>query len=96
MAKQSQKNGRRAKRQASKVGDSSQEQLQKLRRENEEALREFRELAKDERFRVRINALLLEGLNSPASEMTDEDWKELKRRVWEVHAKKKSTQRKAQ
>ncbi len=37
--------------------------------------------------RERIDALLLEGLNSPSSEMTREDWEELERRVWERAAK---------
>jgi antitoxin ParD1/3/4 len=36
----------------------------------------------------RLESLVLEGLNSgEAKEMTSEDWEELKRRVWERHAK---------
>jgi antitoxin ParD1/3/4 len=35
----------------------------------------------------RIEALLLEGLNSgEPKEMTPEDWKELERRIWQRHA----------
>ena len=37
--------------------------------------------------RERVEALLMEGLQSEASEMTQADWDELKRRVWERHAK---------
>lgn len=64
------------------------EKMEALRRENAEGLADLQERMKDEGFRARVEALLLEGLNSPASPMTDEDWKELKRRVYEVHAKK--------
>ena len=35
-----------------------------------------------------IEALVLEGLNSEASEMTAADWAELKQRVWDRHAAK--------
>ena len=35
-----------------------------------------------------IEALVLEGLNSEASEMTEADWAELKQRVWDRHAAK--------
>lgn len=38
--------------------------------------------------RDNIDALLLEGIQSPAKEMTSEDWDELKRRVRERAAKK--------
>lgn len=37
--------------------------------------------------RERIDALLLEGLNSPSSEMTQEDWDRLRREVRERAAK---------
>ena len=36
----------------------------------------------------KVDALLLEGLQSPAREMTSEDWDELKRRVRERAAKR--------
>jgi len=35
-----------------------------------------------------IESLILEGLNSEASEMTAVDWAELKQRVWDRHAAK--------
>ncbi len=35
-----------------------------------------------------IEGLVLEGLNSEASEMTAADWAELKQRVWDRHAAK--------
>ena len=35
-----------------------------------------------------IETLILEGLNSEASEMTAVDWAELKQRVWDRHAAK--------
>jgi len=35
-----------------------------------------------------IETLLLEGVNSEASEMTAVDWAELKQRVWDRHAAK--------
>lgn len=35
-----------------------------------------------------IEALVLDGLNSGASEMTALDWAELKQRVWDRHAAK--------
>ena len=35
-----------------------------------------------------IEGLVLEGLNSEASEMTEVDWAELKQRVWDRHAAK--------
>ncbi len=35
-----------------------------------------------------IEALVLEGLNSEASEMTEVDWAQLKQRVWDRHATK--------
>lgn len=50
--------------------------------------KDFKERMKDPRARARVEALLLEGLNSPASEMTRADWDELHRRVWERHAKR--------
>jgi antitoxin ParD1/3/4 len=40
--------------------------------------------------RQKVEALLLEGINSgPATPMTAEDWAELRRRVKEVHSKKR-------
>lgn len=36
----------------------------------------------------RLDALLAEGLESEASELTRADWDELKRQVWERHAKR--------
>ncbi len=57
----------------------SEKEIETLRRENEEALTEWRERMKDDRYRARVEALLLEGINSPASPMTDEDWKEIRR-----------------
>ena len=38
--------------------------------------------------RDKIETLLLEGLESPKSEMTRADWDELKRQVWEREKKK--------
>ena len=35
-----------------------------------------------------LETLILEGLNSEASEMTAVDWAELKQRVWDRHAAK--------
>ena len=37
------------------------------------------------RAKQALDALLLEGLNSPTSEMTREDWQSLERAVWERH-----------
>jgi len=51
-----------------------------------------RELVRAEQKRAaqdKLEALLLEGLESgEAREMTDKDWDELKRRVWQRHAEK--------
>jgi antitoxin ParD1/3/4 len=43
------------------------------------------------RARERVDALLLEGLQSPAREMTEGDWQELRRRVAEREARKNGT-----
>jgi len=37
-----------------------------------------------------VEVLLLEGLQSEGREMTRDDWKELRRRVQERHAKRKA------
>ncbi len=36
----------------------------------------------------RLETLLLEGLQSEASEMTEEDWKDIRRRLHERHSKR--------
>ncbi len=43
--------------------------------------------AQKRKAREKVEALLGEGLKSEPSEMTKEDWEELKRGVWEGHAK---------
>jgi len=51
----------------------------------------IRELIREDQKRKakeKVDALLLEGLRSEASDMTREDWEELKRRVWERHGKR--------
>jgi Arc/MetJ-type ribon-helix-helix transcriptional regulator len=45
-------------------------------------------ILQDPANRKRIEGLLLEALDSEPSEMSQHDWDELKRRVWEVHAKR--------
>lgn len=46
-----------------------------------EFIRELLRDAQKRKARARVDALLLDGLQSEASEMTQADWKELKRRV---------------
>ena len=51
----------------------------------------FRALVEEDQKRKAqetIEALVLEGLNSQASEMSAADWTELKQRVWHRHAAK--------
>ena len=38
----------------------------------------------------KVDAVLLEGLQAEASDMTPEDWDELKRQVWERHGQQDS------
>jgi antitoxin ParD1/3/4 len=44
--------------------------------------------AQQRKANEKVEALLLEGLQSEATEMTRQDWDELKRRVWERHTKR--------
>jgi len=46
-----------------------------------EFIRDLLREAQKRKARTRVDALLLEGLQSEVSEMTQADWKELKRRV---------------
>jgi antitoxin ParD1/3/4 len=46
-----------------------------------EFIRELLREAQKRKARARVDALLLEGLQSAASELTQTDWKNLKRRV---------------
>lgn len=51
----------------------------------------IRSLLRDEQKRreqAKLETMLLRGLDSPASPMTDEDWAELRRRVRERHAQR--------
>jgi antitoxin ParD1/3/4 len=53
-----------------------------------EYIRDLIREAQKRKAKEKIEALLLEGLQSESSEMTREDWQELKRRVRERHAKR--------
>jgi antitoxin ParD1/3/4 len=55
-----------------------------------EYIRELVRDAQKQKARERIEALLLEGLQSEGREMTRDDWKRLRRRVEERHAKRKA------
>jgi hypothetical protein len=67
-----------------------EKKMEALRRENAEGIADLQERMKDEGFRERVEALLLEGLNSPKSEMTDEDWKAIRREgIARIAAEKK-------
>jgi hypothetical protein len=71
-------------------GEKLLEKMEALRRENAEGIADLQERMKDEGFRERVEALLLEGLNSPKSEMTDEDWKAIRREgIARIAAEKK-------
>lgn len=45
--------------------------------------------AQKHKAKQQVEALLREGLASEASDLTKDDWEELKRRVWERHAQRK-------
>jgi len=54
-----------------------------------EYVRELIRADQKRKSRERLEALILEGLQSgEPAEMTAEDWEELKRRVWQRHAGK--------
>jgi antitoxin ParD1/3/4 len=53
-----------------------------------EYIRELVREAQKRKAKEKVEALLLEGLQSEASEMTPEDWQELKRRVWDRNKKR--------
>ena len=55
-----------------------------------EYIRELVRVAQKQKARETVEALLLEGLQSESREMTRDDWKELRRRVQERHAKRKA------
>jgi antitoxin ParD1/3/4 len=55
-----------------------------------EYIRELLREAQKRKAKEKIEAMLLEGLQSEASEMTRDDWNELKRRARERHAKRKA------
>jgi antitoxin ParD1/3/4 len=55
-----------------------------------EYIRELVRVAQKQKAREAIEPLLLEGLQSESREMTRDDWKELRRRVQERHAKRKA------
>lgn len=55
-----------------------------------EYMRELIRMDEKRKAQERLEVMLREGLNSPASEMTKKDWDELKARVHERHAKRSS------
>jgi antitoxin ParD1/3/4 len=55
-----------------------------------EYIRALVRVAQKQKAREAMEALLLEGLQSEGREMTRDDWKELRRRLQERHAKRKA------
>lgn len=53
-----------------------------------EYMRELIRLDEKRKAQERLEGLLMEGLNSPASEMTVKDWDQLKKRIIERRAKR--------
>ncbi len=55
-----------------------------------EYVRELIRVDEKRKAQERLEVMLREGLNSPASEMTKKDWDELKARIHERHSKRSS------